>query len=353
MGQMLVWRSWIDLTQRTIFYIVRPKAGRQAREIKHPRCLAGGTKQQHTIMTQSQTQPSAAPSQNRFWMLQETIKERLASGISLNKLARQLEISAAQLSNIRDGNEASVSEALVNRLATVLRLETWKLRETVPHRKIKLLCAEARENRRMLAVAAYTGAGKTTTLKHIEAKTPGTYYMLATALMNQVQFLFEICRACGIPSEGSKSDMVQAIVRSLNSQVDSLLIIDDAGKLNDQNLRLIQILFDRTEGACGIVLAGTEYLKKHIDKRARADAMGFRELKRRIGYWLVDLPTPDANTVRTFCGDFKITDDGAIRWICDRAHDFGTLKNILVNAEAAASKSGDSVTREMLTELYV
>jgi DNA transposition AAA+ family ATPase len=302
-------------------------------------------------MAATQPQPSAAP--GRFGALQETIKERLSSGISLNKLARQLEISAAQLSNIRDGNEASVSESLVNRLTTVLRLETWKLRETVPHRKITQLCADARENRRMTAVAAYTGAGKTTTLKHIEAKTPGTYYMLATALMNQVQFLTEVCRACGISAEGNKSDMVQAIVRSLNSQADSLLIIDDAGKLNDQNLRLIQILFDRTEGACGIVLAGTEYLKKHLDKRARADAMGFRELKRRIGYWLIDLPTPDANTVRTFCHDFNITDPDVIRWICDRAHDFGTLKNILVNAEAAANKSSEPVTRAMLTELYV
>jgi DNA transposition AAA+ family ATPase len=289
----------------------------------------------------------------RFTSVQEAIKERLNTGTSLNKLARQLEVSAAQLSNIRDGNTGSVSEALVNRLAGVLRLDTWKLRDTGPHRLITKLCQDARENCRMLAVSGYTGAGKTTSLKHQEAKMPGTYYVLATALMNQVQLLTEICRACGVEGGGNKMELVGAIIKALNSSPSALLIIDDAGKLNDQNMRLIQIIYDRTEGACGIVLAGTEYLKKHIEKRARVDAMGFRELKRRIGFWLTELPTPDAGTVRTFCTDFGIVDEHAIRWISDRATDYGTLKNILVNAEAAARKTGEPVTRAMLTELYV
>ena len=34
-----------------------------------------------------------------------------------------------------------------------------------------------------------------------------------------------------------------------------LLIIDDAGKLNDTNLRIIQLIYDYTEGSCGIVMA--------------------------------------------------------------------------------------------------
>jgi DNA transposition AAA+ family ATPase len=289
----------------------------------------------------------------RFASVQEAIKERLSTGTSLNKLARQLEVSAAQLSNIRDGNTGSVSEALVNRLAGVLRLDTWKLRDTIPHRLITKLCQDARENCRMLAVSGYTGAGKTTSLKHQEAKMPGTYYVLGTALMNQVQLLTEICRACGVEGGGNKMEMVGAIIKALNSSPNALLIIDDAGKLNDQNMRLIQIIYDRTEGACGIVLSGTEYLKKHIEKRARVDAMGFRELKRRVGFWLTELPTPDAGTVRTFCTDFNITDENTMRWISDRATDYGTLKNILVNAEAAARKTGEPVTRAMLTELYV
>jgi DNA transposition AAA+ family ATPase len=291
--------------------------------------------------------------QTRFGQVQEAVKERLATGVSLNKLARQFDMSPAQLSNIRDGNAQSVSEALIKKLAGEMRLDTWKLRETIPHQMITKVCQDARDNCRMLAVSGYTGAGKTTTLKRQEAKMPGTYYVLATALMNQVQLLTEICRACGVEGGGNKMEMIGAIIKALNSAPDALLIIDDAGKLNDANMRLIQIIYDRTEGACGIVLAGTEYLKKHIEKRARVDAMGFRELKRRIGYWLTELPTPDAGTVRTFCQDFGIVDENAIRWICDRATDFGSLKNILVNAEAYARKSGEPVTRAMLNELYI
>lgn len=288
----------------------------------------------------------------KFEAVQAVICERLKT-TGLNMLAKQLQISPAQLSNFRDGKFEDVSEAMTNKLHSALRIATWKIRETEPFRLISALCIDARENQRMVAISAYTGVGKTVTLEWIQAHEAEAFYVLCTSVMSQREFLRAIQKGLGIDREGSKTAMIDAICQKLISASAPLLMLDDAGKLSDPNLRLLQIIYDSTKGAAGIVIAGTEYLKKNIEKRARTDSMGFRELKRRIGYWLTDLATPSPQFISACCSDYGITDPASLKFIIDRATDYGTVYNIITNAAMAAQRTGAPVTRELLAQLHV
>ena len=282
--------------------------------------------------------------------VQAYLAQRLGTGISQNQLATELGVSAAQLINIKRGDWEQVSEKMLNGILVKTRANNWALVSTPNLKYIEATCNDARQNRRLLSVFGYTGAGKTTGLTHVRNTTVNTAYVLANTLMNRKTFLQAILKACGRTEYGSCLELMQAIVRHLNSTSDVLLIIDDAGKLNDNCLRLVQILFDETEGNAGIVLAGTEKLRHYIDQCAAKDKLGFREIKRRIAFWQA-MKRPTGAVVKNIVGNYGIVDSNAVEYLAKYADNYGTLKEYVTNALKVAT--GADVNRELLVGLSV
>lgn len=110
--------------------------------------------------------------------LQKAVKEALDTGLSQNKLATRMNVSAATLINVKTGNWENVSDAMVRKLRAYFRLDSWGIRKTHNFVAITKLCDDAKMNNRMLAVAGYTGAGKTTALRHYSQRNTATYYVL-------------------------------------------------------------------------------------------------------------------------------------------------------------------------------
>lgn len=285
--------------------------------------------------------------------IQESVTAALeVSGQSQNKLAAQIGISAATVINIKRGNWELVSDAMIARIKSFFRLDSWGVRNTPNYTTVTNLCEDARDNKRFLAIAAFTGAGKTTALRIFSQKNAEAYYVLGTVLHTKRTFLADIQRAMGISEGSSIHDMMGAIIRKLNTGTAPLLIVDDAGKLSHVCLRLLQIIYDSTEFSAGVVIAGTEYLKTEIDRAARRNVMGFAELKRRIAYWQ-PLRRPTKDVVYHICEDFGIADPTAQKYIYENAKDYGTLRNMVLNAISAADKAEMPVTREVLVDLHV
>jgi hypothetical protein len=115
---------------------------------------------------------------------------------------------------------------------------------------------------------------------------------------------------------------------------------------------MIQLIYDLTEGKIGIVLAGTPFLQDYVLKMCAKDKMGFRELNRRIGYWLV-LEKPQVNEIKHLCNLNGIIDNKAIRFIASKASNFGTLKEIVRNAIRASKVNNEPVTFDLLTSLRI
>ena len=281
------------------------------------------------------------------------VNQRIDTAGSQNEAARQLGMSAAHIINFRKGDWAKISRQHFNRLLASAGLSDWRDFMTENLKIASAVLAEAQENSRFLVLTGYTGSGKTHTLRLYAAKTKKAYYLLADSEMNKSRFLLSIIQAIGIhPNEAgtNSGQRLEAIARKLNGEDRPLLIVDDAGKLSDPNLRMLQIIYDRTEGRAGILMAGTEYLKESIDKKARRNKMGFRELRRRVAYWQ-EMDKMRPKDVRTICEGNGIADSSAISYLSSACSDFGTLRNMITNALTLADKEGVEVTRELLTRM--
>lgn len=268
------------------------------------------------------------------------------------QLARQLGVSDATVINIKRGNWELISDAMMGKIRSYFRLDGWQVRNTHNFAVIQKLCDDARQNKRMLAVAGYTGAGKTTALRHYAQSTAESYYMLATVLHTKRSFLESIARCMGITAPFNMAQLMAAIIEKLNTATEPVLIVDDAGKLSHSCLRLIQVIYDQTEHSAGIVLAGTEFLKEEIERASRRNALGFRELKRRIAYWQ-PLRRPTQQIIAAICKDFGIDEAATIEYIWRNCKDYGTIRNLILNADAIRTRDSVAITRELLAGLNV
>lgn len=293
---------------------------------------------------------------NLQFELQQRVEEALKM-MSQAELARRLQAqigygSEATIINIKRGNWDLISAEAMNKLRAFFRLDGWQIRNTHNFVVITKLCDDSRTNKRMMAVAGYTGAGKTTALRKYATDNADTYYVLCTVVHSKRSLLDSIQRSMGIERGAAIGEMMNAIVDKLNAGNNSLLILDDAGKLSHTCLRLLQVIYDQTEFSAGIVLAGTEFLKEEIDRNCRRNVMGFRELKRRIAYWQ-PLRRPTAAIIAAICKDFNITDPAAVDFIFKNAKDYGTIRNLVLNAGAIATRDNVAVTVELLSDVHV
>jgi DNA transposition AAA+ family ATPase len=285
--------------------------------------------------------------------LREAIIQALdVPGMSQNQLAKQMGVSAATVISIKTEDWEKVSDKMVSQLRAYFRLDNWGLRKTHNFEVINALCEDAAGNRRFLAVAGYTGAGKTTALRYYAQHHAATFYVLATVVHTKRTFLKAIQQSMGLNEGHSIWELMDSIIRKLKSLPGALLIIDDGGKLSQTCMRLLQVIYDETEYSAGIVLAGTEYLKDEIDRQARRNTMGYRELQRRIAYWQ-PLHRPAKKVVTAICQDYGISEPTAVSFINEHAADYGTLRNLILNATALAARENIPVTRELLADVHV
>ena len=285
--------------------------------------------------------------------LQAAIERILTDDVSSqNQLAAQIGISPATIIAVRKGDWQSVSAKMLNRLRAFFNIDSWQIRSTTNFQKITSACKDAADNRRMIAIAGYSGAGKTTALRHYARSNAESFYMLGTVLMTKKSFMKSLQQSLGLQEASNIQEAMDSVVGRLNQCNTGLLIIDDAGKLSETILRLIQVIYDRTEYQAGIVLAGTEYLKQVIDKNASRNKNGFRELKRRIAFWQ-PMYRPTASIIETICKDYDITSEHSIRYIFENTHDYGTLRNLIQNAIQARDIKNIDIDREVLESLSV
>jgi DNA transposition AAA+ family ATPase len=287
-----------------------------------------------------------------------------AAQLSQNQAATQLGISAGYISKILAGEfswktadkEFKVSDEMWSRLRSQLKLEngSWQIFETRNYKAIHRLCDDARENRRMMAISAPTGLGKTCALDSYRMATPNTWYVLCDKLMNRKALLSDILRSMGIDTDGTSRALMQRICDRLNSVNGGLLILDDAGKLKPELLTLIQIIFDRTDGvsgsrSCGIVISGTDSLEDTVRTYARRNRHGMPELLRRIGFWQ-NLRKPGREEIKAIASGNGITNSDHMAWLTAQVKDFGSLRETCQNLHRLA---GQSITPDLLSSIHI
>ena len=252
--------------------------------------------------------------------------------ISMQQIEKESGIGYGTLSNIKSKKWNLISEAMLRRLTAFLKLDSWKMLSTTNFEIIQEMLEEAQEFSRCFGIVGHTGFGKTAALTYFSARNNNVSYMLADMLMTRNAFFDAMQKSLGIASGSTSTDKLDAIIEKLNSMEKPLLIIDDAGKLNDNNLRLIQLIYDRTERRCGIILAGTMFLKDRLENGAKRGYMGYEELYRRVAYWQT-LYAPTKDEKAEFLSKHGLTDMKEVSaHIINTCTNFGALRENITTA---------------------
>lgn len=295
----------------------------------------------------------------------ESLNPATGEGISQNDLAKRAKVSGATLSQIKAGNWAEISDEMTRKLMGFFRIGTdteWQLFETPNYRTVVRLCEDARRGW-MLGLAAGTGNGKTTALRdYAKRNKANTFYVLSTIVMSPIKFLHAMQAALGQSPANSREAALDAIVDKLSKIENPLLIIDDAGKLNTENDRkkevmpLIQVLFDayedRNARRLGVVVSGTEQMKKRLQALALHDRNAYPELVSRIRCWQ-GLDRPNAATVAEIARHHGIEDAAAIKVLRNLADNYRRLRDLIVTAKQVSLATGREITAELLHELQI
>lgn len=287
------------------------------------------------------------------------MKKLIVSGLrdrskskSQAKMAAELDISAAQFSNVMSEKFDAVSDQLWAKLMSYLGSIKLPKIETQNYTNVLGICKEAQNRKRMIAISADTGLGKTTALKAYFQKNESCFYMLCTSSMSSREFSQNLCIALGLIGGGSASKCIIRASEFLNRTPNSLLIFDDCGKLGAKSWPLIQEIRDRTEDQAGIVVAGMPYLRKYIMQGVNQGWSGFSEIYRRIGYWQ-DLRRPTLEEVATLCSYVGVVSKRTVTSIHKWVDNFGLLNELLENAMLAAAAGNDINDMTIIRALQV
>lgn len=218
--------------------------------------------------------------------------------VSKVKLAKKIGISHAVLTYVTQEQWESVSEEMLYKIINSLKVDNnvYKLVNTCNLTSVIEVCHSAKQNHHMYGLIGSTGSGKTTALKRFYKSNKNVFYVESKHTMNRKQFFAAILKELGISFIGTVYDMVTRIEEEFNMLENSLLIIDEAGKLSHNLILDLHDLRNSTMNSLGIVLAGCEYFKDNLEKGVQKDKQGIPEFYSRIITWQM-LGTPSKKEV--------------------------------------------------------
>jgi DNA transposition AAA+ family ATPase len=253
-----------------------------------------------------------------------------------NKLAAASGVSSGTISQMINNEWLKISDAMWLKIKTFIVGTDWTVYEEASGiSEVYQACEDAKQKQRMVAVSAYTGAGKTTAFKFYKNDHPdNTHYICCNFLMKPKDLLHEIAKCFLVEITKKDTEVLAEIVKKVSAKehYGSLLILDDFAKMGDGCYRMLQLIYDMTEYKLGIVVAGTETLSEYVTRSATKNKMGFREIKRRLGV-MRDLPLLTHKEIDAVCELNNLTDAAIITQIKKAGvTDFGTLKQMVMDS---------------------
>jgi hypothetical protein len=124
--------------------------------------------------------------------------------------------------------------------------------------------------------------GKTFTAKYLSRKLPNVYYVDCSQCKTKSEFLRLIAMRIGVDHKGRLIEITETIKYWLNGMDKPLVILDEAGDLNQAAFLAIKELWNATEGTCGWYMMGADGLRAKIDRGYNNKKLGYAEIFSRF-----------------------------------------------------------------------
>lgn len=285
----------------------------------------------------------------------EAVQQYMTSRrLSQRRLANELGMSETGISFLlRQDHWEKIADDQWRRLEVKFgSQQNWPVYEHSNYRAIQRMCADAQRQGATICIAEYTGAGKTLALRQYTRKHPNVFMVECDQLMTQKDLAVSLQRALGISNDRTRRDMVLEIIDELSRYDRPLVIFDEVDKLSDRCLMMLKLIYDKLEGECGFITAGTEVLRERIERAAQRNKLGYREFKRRFGNWaeLRRWDTADRvirREIIEICQDQGISDETHIRYILKHATNWGDVRALVTRLRAAEAATETEPTEEV------
>lgn len=265
----------------------------------------------------------------------EQIKTKLVEYIgkyeSQNKAANSLKgVSPGTISQIINSKWEQIADEMWLKVAKQIGYSTkeWNIVETRNYKFLTKILQDASNNSLVFAVVDNAGASKTVTTRLFSEKNKRAYRIECNEFWNRKMFLSELLAKMGRDASGlNVGEMVADIVRTLKTQDNPLIILDEFDKVTDQNLYFFITLYNQLEDHCGIVVCSTDHLQKRIMRGLRLNKKGYKEFFSRIGRKFIELPGVSTTDITAICMANGLTDKTSIKEVLeDSEYDLRRVK---------------------------
>ena len=248
---------------------------------------------------------------------------------SLKKLAFETGVSKAYLSQlINEKYDPGLSTW--NRLANHYHNngKSWEIVKTENIKRCNKVFDMAVKFKSFHVLIGDAGTGKTTGSKQYVLNHENAF-LVTCEDFTQKHFVEAICNAMYIEPIGTKHNMIQLIKDKMAQTKDAVLILDEAGMLNDNCLTLLKPIWGDSESTnFGLVMLGVDYLEINIIKKVRKDKKGFIELYDRMNKPFIRMHKPSEKEIATICYVNGVHDDNLIDSAVNRCLEFGSFRRI-------------------------
>ena len=209
------------------------------------------------------------------------------------KYAVSLGITGSDLSNIENAkwkkNDRLLSAQKWIRIAQRVGFEfspkqRWVTAPTMTYRMITKQLEMCRKEGLCAIFCDEAGIGKTHAVREFASQTTNAFYINGGAHPRKLSFIRALAQSVGINSDKQSTEQtLNDTITYLKALANPVIIIDEAGDLDNTTYLLLKHIYNELEFVCGMYMIGARGLKKRIDSAIRNRTNGFEEVFSRFG----------------------------------------------------------------------
>lgn len=233
-------------------------------------------------------------------------------------------VSAATVSAILNNKHTSISDAMWLSIAWQVKANAdgWQVQETTAYQKVMFALGDAQEFKNVSWIIGDAGCGKTTAARLYTESHREVYYILCSEDMRRNDFIREMARQIGIPTDALPlHEILEMITSTLAKRKNPLLVFDEGDKLIDSVFTYFISIYNQLEGRAGIVFLSTDYIRRRMTNGLRYNRKGYKEINSRICRKFVELQPSNDAEVYAICMSNGLTNEPSINRVIKDANE--------------------------------